>query len=296
MNDHAALLQTLSDSPVYRRYEKAFSSATGLPLTTRPLEAWQPPFRGKAQENEFCAMMAKKSAGCAACLQVQERLADAAACGSATLKCHFGLSEAAVPLKLGETTIGFLATGQVFTQEPTPAQIAKMEQTVEELGVSMDVQAARRAYTNTKVMPRAQFASVVRLLEIFAEDLATKSNHLAVRETHAEPIAVVRAKNFIREHLQEDITLADIAKSACTSTFYICKLFKKSTGLNLTEYVSRLRVERAKELLHNPQVRISEIAYEVGFQSLTHFNRVFRAMVGESPTAFREKGALALAA
>lgn len=296
MNDHAALLQTLSDSPVYRRYERAFSSATGLPLALRPLEAWQPPFRGKPQENEFCAMMAKKSAACAACLRVQEQLASEACNGAATMKCHFGMSEAAVPVKLGEQTIGFLATGQVFTQEPTPAQVNKMEQTAQSLGITVDTAEARKAYSNTKVMPRAQFASAVRLLEIFAEDLGSKSNNLVVRESHAEPIAVVRAKTFIRENLQEDITLTDVAKAACTSTFYICKLFKRHTGLNLTEYISRLRVERAKELLHNPQARVSEIAYEVGFQSLTHFNRVFRAMVGVSPTCFREKGAVALAA
>ena len=57
-------------------------------------------------------MMAKRSASCAACLRVQQRLNDAAQDGSATLKCHFGMSESAVPVKLGEQTIGYLATGR----------------------------------------------------------------------------------------------------------------------------------------------------------------------------------------
>jgi AraC-like DNA-binding protein len=48
-------------------------------------------------------------------------------------------------------------------------------------------------------------------------------------------------------------------------------------------------VEKAKNLLLNPHLRVSEIAYTVGFQSLTHFNRVFRKLAGESPTDFREK-------
>jgi YesN/AraC family two-component response regulator len=296
MNDHATLLNTLSESPVYRRYEKAFSAATGLPLALRSPDSWQPPFRGKAQENEFCAMMAKRNAACAACLRVQERLSQTASETSATIKCHFGMSEAAVPVKLGEKTIGFLTTGQVLTQEPTDAQMEKMETTLDTLGVQVDRDEARKAYRNTKVMPRHQFASAMRLLEIFAEDLASKSNQLAVREANAEPAAVVRAKNYIRENLHEDITLADVAKAACTSTFYICKLFKRNTGVNLTEYISRLRIERAKERLVNPQARVSEIAYEVGFQSLTHFNRVFRALVGESPSAFREKTSVPLAA
>ena len=54
-------------------------------------------------------------------------------------------------------------------------------------------------------------------------------------------------------------------------------------------YVSRVRVEKAKNLLLNPNARVSEVAYEVGFQSLTHFNRVFRKIVGESPTEYRKR-------
>jgi AraC-like DNA-binding protein/ligand-binding sensor protein len=296
MNDHTTLLEALTKSPVYRRYERAYSAAIGLPLALRSPQAWQPPFRGKSRENEFCAMMARKSASCAACLRVQQRLTEAATEQSATVKCHFGMLEGAVPVKLGVETIGFLTTGQVLTQEPTDAQLAKVDQTLENLGVEADRTTARKAYQRTKVMPRAQFSSAMHLLEIFAEDLSSKSNHLAMRESHAEPIAVVRAKTYIRENLQEDLTLADVAKAACTSTFYICKLFKRHTGLNITEYVSRLRVEKARELLQNPQLRISEIAYEVGFQSLTHFNRVFRALAGESPSEYREKTGVALAA
>lgn len=296
MNKHSALLNTLAESPVYRRYERAFSSATGLPLTLRDRDSWHPPFRGKAQENEFCAMMAKKNAGCAACLRVQERLSEAAEGTAATLKCHFGLLESAVPVKLGSETIGFLTTGQVLPQEATPDHLNKMEQTMKTLGIDSDVDAARKAYANTRVMPRAQFASATRLLEFFAEDLGSKSNQLAVRVSNAEPGPVVRAKNYIQQNLHEDISLADVAKAACTSTFYICKLFKRHTGVNLTDYISRLRVERAKERLQNPQSRVSEIAYEVGFQSLTHFNRVFRTLVGESPTEYRAKTAIALAA
>jgi AraC-like DNA-binding protein len=66
-------------------------------------------------------------------------------------------------------------------------------------------------------------------------------------------------------------------------------MFKKATGLNFTEYLSRIRIERAKNLLLNPNLRVSEIAFEVGFQSLTHFNRVFKNTVGQSPTRYREQ-------
>jgi AraC-like DNA-binding protein len=71
------------------------------------------------------------------------------------------------------------------------------------------------------------------------------------------------------------------------STFYFCKTFKKATGLTFTEYLSRVRVENASELLANPNVRVSEVAYQSGFQSLTNFNRTFHRLRGESPTEYR---------
>jgi AraC-like DNA-binding protein len=66
--------------------------------------------------------------------------------------------------------------------------------------------------------------------------------------------------------------------------------------LSFTSYLGRVRVEKAKQLLLNPHARISEVAYEVGFQSLTHFNRVFRKLTGESPSAYRASLNLAVAA
>ncbi len=290
------LLDTLTESELYKDYERSFSDATGLPLTLRGSEAWQPPFRGKAKENGFCALMAGRSATCAACLQMQERVTQAAAQGPAILKCHFGMTEAAVPVKLGADTLGYLATGQVFTQAPTAEQFEKANRTMKKLGINVDKAEAKKAYMATRVMPRNQIASATRLLGIFAEHLSMKSNTLAVTQANSEPAAVVRAKAYIAEHLSEDITLGDLARAACTSTYYICKLFKRHVGVNFTEYVSRLRVEKAKELLARPHLRISEIAFEVGFQSLTHFNRTFRSVTGEAPTAYREQLALPLAA
>ena len=73
------------------------------------------------------------------------------------------------------------------------------------------------------------------------------------------------------------------------SAFYFCKTFKKSTGLTFTDYLARVRIEKVKNLLLNPHKRISEAAYEAGFQSLSQFNRVFRKIAGEAPTAYRDR-------
>ena len=79
-----------------------------------------------------------------------------------------------------------------------------------------------------------------------------------------------------------------MAKAAGASVFHFCKVFHKATGLTFTDYVARVRVEDARTQLLNPNQRISEIAYDVGFQSLTQFNRTFKRVFGQSPTEFRE--------
>jgi AraC-like DNA-binding protein len=97
-----------------------------------------------------------------------------------------------------------------------------------------------------------------------------------------------RAKAYIASHHADPIGLSHVARVLHVSTFHFCKLFRKATGLTFTQYLGRVRVEKAKHLLLNPHLRVNEIAYAVGFQSLTHFNRLFRVLTGESPTRFRD--------
>ncbi len=128
---------------------------------------------------------------------------------------------------------------------------------------------------------------MLKLLEIFAQHLSLVSNQLAIQQENAEPPMISKAKQFMQEHKSDSISLSEISKFLNVSTYYFCKMFKKATGINFTEYLSRIRIEKAKNLLLNPNLRVSEIAFEVGFQSLTHFNRVFHKIVGQSPTLYR---------
>ncbi len=137
------------------------------------------------------------------------------------------------------------------------------------------------------MVPAKQHESVVKLLTIFAQHLAMLSNQVFVQHENTEPPVITRAKEYILEHQAEELSLGQVAKAVNTSTFYFCKMFKKITGINFTDYLSRVRIEKAKNLLLNPNLRVSEIAFEVGFQSLTHFNRVFKKLLGESPTKYR---------
>ncbi|MGA2544019.1 MAG: helix-turn-helix domain-containing protein [Verrucomicrobiota bacterium] len=283
----ADLVQSLTHSRIYQDYERAFSETTGLPVSLRPVESWQLPHRGKRHENPFCAMMSAKSRSCAACLRLQQRLSDHAQQEPQTLTCELGLSDTAVPIRTGERLVGFLQTGQIFRKRPTETQFKHTSRLVSDWGMGIEADRLKRAYFGTKVLSSRQHDGVVKLLWIFAQHISMVSNQILVQRENTEPPAITRARQFIHENQAEDLSLGQVAKAVNTSIFYFCKMFKKSTGLNFTDYVSRIRVEKAKNLLLNRNLRVSEIAYEVGFQSLTHFNRVFKKIMGQSPTEYR---------
>jgi AraC-like DNA-binding protein/ligand-binding sensor protein len=285
----ADLIQRISRSEIYSDYEKAFGDSTDLPLTLRPVEFWKLPHHDKPHENPFCALMAQRSRTCAHCLQIQQDAAAAAKDRPATVTCFAGICETAVPIKLGERIIGFLQTGQAALEKPSRAQFKNITQKILEWGSQIDLKQLEEAYFLSKVLSPRQYAAAIRLLEIFGKHLSVMANQMMLQDASAEPPIIRRAKAYISGHHADPISLRAIANTMHISSFYFCKIFKKATGLTFTDYLGRVRVERAKNLLLNPNLRISEIAYAVGFQSLTHFNRVFRQLTGESPTRFREK-------
>jgi len=283
------LIAALATSKIYQDYERAFSETTGLPVSLRPVESWQLPHHGKKHENGFCALMAEKSRSCAACLRLQQDLADRAQHEAKTLTCELGLCDTAVPVRLGDKLIGFLQTGQVFRKKPTNKQFERTARLISEWGVDADKNRMREMFFDTRVISPRQHQAMVALLTIFAQHISMVSNQILVHQKNNEPPLIAGAKRYIEDNHREELSLGVVAKAVNTSPFYFCKMFKKATGLHFTEYVSRVRIEKARNLLLNPNLRVSEVAFEVGFQSLTHFNRVFKKLMRQSPTEYREK-------
>jgi AraC-like DNA-binding protein len=98
---------------------------------------------------------------------------------------------------------------------------------------------------------------------------------------------IQRALEFIDAHYSEPISLADAARAAFYSRCHFCKLFKEQLGISFVRYLWRVRIRHALELLTRSHLPITEIALELGFNDLSHFERVFRTIQRESPSQFR---------
>ncbi len=285
----SVLVQKISRSQLYRDYERAFSETTRMPLSFRPVDVWNLPLHGKKHENPFCALMAQSNASCSNCLEHQQGLANPKAQVTSTIVCFAGLQESSVPIFIGKDLLGFLQTGQVAIKEPTRAHFNRITKQLLQWGVKTDLKKMEDAYFHTRVISKQEYRAMLRLLEVFAQHLSMLAHQIALVQEMPEPGAITRAKEYINEHKTDELSLLEVSKRVNMSTFYFCKMFKKATGLTFTAYLSLVRIGKAKNLLLNPNLRVSEIAFEVGFQSLTHFNRVFRRVVGQSPSEYRAK-------
>jgi AraC family transcriptional regulator len=96
-----------------------------------------------------------------------------------------------------------------------------------------------------------------------------------------------RVIEYIEANLDRDIALAALAQTAGMSTHYFSELFKQSVDVSPHQYVLRRRIARARNLLNDPGVTVLEAAVRSGFSDQSHFTKIFRRIVGVTPTGYR---------
>lgn len=281
----------LARLPGVQFYESAFRKATGLALKLLPPESVPQAPRLKEGENPFCCLMGEVPAGCAACVEVEARVQrdTARRCRTQQRHCYAGLTVVAVPVMVGSRHVATLVSGEVFRREPTERDFQMIVKQLGNQASAEWIRRARKAYFETPVLTAERFQAAVQLLEMFAQYLADFASRQAIARAETEPEAVAAAKRFVQAHAEETITLEQVIQEVHVSRFYFCKLFKRSTGMTLTEYIARVRVEKAKALLVDPSRRISEVVFAAGFGSVPQFNNMFKRHVGMAPTDYRAR-------
>ena len=99
---------------------------------------------------------------------------------------------------------------------------------------------------------------------------------------------IANAVEYIDSNFSKDISLDDMSRNMNLSPYYFSKLFKEETGENFVEFLTRVRIEKAKELLRTPEKSMKEICSEVGYSDPNYFSRIFKKVVGQTPTEYRE--------
>lgn len=288
------VFRKLIESPFYATYQKAFEDATGMGLLLIPFEKDSPPPEPEFR-NRFCTMLNQSRLICESCTRTCLDLHRLAESSAQTVSCFAKLRETAIPVRAAGRTFALLRTGQVSTSKLSEQGFESVADGLKKHGATAEqLMKLKEAWLDTRSLPVGQYEGIITLLSAFAIQFSNLLNRILIEDSHAEPDIVMKSKRFINAHLEEKFSLEDVSHHVGVSTFYFCKIFKSTTRMTFTEYVNRRRIERAKQKLMNPKNRVTEIAFDVGYQSLSHFNRSFLRYVGVSPTGYRERQAMQL--
>jgi AraC-like DNA-binding protein len=244
-------------------------------------------FDPEARAQPFCRALNEFAAGrelCAMCDQT--RFLEARRDGQAVrYRCHAGLREFIIPVIREGHTIALLQCGQVHDRRPSLAEWRQARKSL----LSAGIPAARleKHFRANRVLPADRQSDLLDLLELIAARLAhADERHL--RPARGQTQAVLgRAMTYVEAHLADRLSVGAIARAANSSTRTLMRLFRKEVGITIVDFILRRRIARARRLLQQDDRTCAEIAFECGFGSVQHFNRIFRRLERVSPTQWR---------
>lgn len=126
---------------------------------------------------------------------------------------------------------------------------------------------------------------VFRLLR---QDVGRELRRLGDERSLRETRPITEAKRYIQQHYQESLRLEDVSNAVGFNATYFSTLFKKETGQNFTDYLTELRIGKAKELLCGDKLSVQDVAEMVGYRDLKYFSRLFKKTTGVSPSDYKK--------
>lgn len=279
----------LAESDAVRRQQVAFGCATGLPLTLLPAsEATK-----ASVPSAFCVdgcLGARCGQLCQGSLLSAEH--NASHTGHSTqFHCPTGLANVLKPVMIGGRHVGSLLAGPFRVGPLKESRHRRLIGQLKANGLKSRVDPVKASWESSPTITREKLRAVETLLEMFAQYLAECGQRLLLHEAGQQSPLLQKVEAQMATPSDQALTVRELAERLHISPCYFCKLFRKQTGLTFTAYRTQVRVEAAKRLLLDPTRRVSEAAYESGFDSIPYFNRAFRRHVGCSPSEFRARQA-----
>ena len=144
----------------------------------------------------------------------------------------------------------------------------------------------RKISRELKTNDTASFLALESLvLELFAKTLRDK---IKISQTQVIPDWLKRVEEFLRENLNQSVTLKELALVGNVHSVHLTRTFKKHFRSTPAEYMRKLRIERSMEQLSDPKISLSQIALDSGFADQSHFTRTFKKLTGMTPNQFRQ--------
>lgn len=143
----------------------------------------------------------------------------------------------------------------------------------------------KHGITYSDLLPERE-ADIVSHFQRMAEYWAARTSML---RKHNARLLIQRAGEYIHAHYHEELTLSELSERYGMSISYFSAQFKRGYGYSFVDYVNQVRIQKSKELLLNPHLKVYEVAHAAGYTTLQYFNRVFKQIVNMTPLEYRKQ-------
>ena len=145
------------------------------------------------------------------------------------------------------------------------------------------------SYMLKPVKRKALLDEVIKMCGELDQYFAEGQKKLPLPAGSAEVASIRQAQEYIQENIMSRVSLEDLAEYMSLSPSHLSKLFRKKTGVSFIEYVKRAKIERAKHLLKNTNLKVYEICDSLSYQNLQHFSILFKSQTGMTPLEYRNR-------
>ena len=277
----------IAGKKLLHNYHEAFYKLFHLPLDYLAPDNRNFTICGKAHCNALCAKIMESETGAALCATLtRQRIAEAKRTRRPVVnRCHAGFFDALIPIFADGDYMGSLCIGQFLRRSPDEAEVAAIRKDLAFL--EFEPGELENYCRNTRIMNDEEVDGLVELVQMLGEYICESHMRLRFLESMRSSDPVRTAEQYIQRHYAKHLTVDGIARSVGMSKSYFMHKFTEQNGTSPIAYLNSFRVTQAAGMLTGTKIPISEVAYQCGFQTLSHFNRQFRKVFGESPRRFR---------
>lgn len=277
----------LAASPAVREQQVAFTCATGVALALVPASV-----AARARpDGAFCVQGCLGDPSGTVCQRKLVRAEQRAVTQQGPVRycCPSGLVKILVPVFFGGQHVGSLLAGPFTLHSLDGHRLAQLVAKLDECGLGDRVDQLQTTWEFSPRLSTEKCRAAGTLLRMFGLYLEECGRHEWESRATKRPALLQKIEAFLAESRPDQVSLKEVATRVNLSPCHFCAVFKKQTGVTFSQYRLRLRMEKARELLGDPERRVSDVAFESGFESIPYFNRAFRRWFGCSPSQFRER-------
>lgn len=243
----------------------------------------------------FCSYIKSESDGKARCMKLKNIAIDKALASNNVYysTCYMGVTEIKIPVIFNGTPVAIVGLGGIVLKDNLSKKWTSIEKNLKKL--ALDTETAKNYYNKFELINKNELDHYIKMAQTIANFITAHLNSdnnkyvslISNTKRGNDNYIIYKVSSYIENNYFEDLKLEEMAKTYYINPQYLSRLFKSIMGINFSEYLTNTRIERAKILLKETNLKNNMIAYKTGFNSVNYFINCFKNKTGMSPKQYR---------